>query len=128
MPLSDDLILHVARVEDLERARESGRYRASSLDTEGFIHCCDPAQLPGVLTRHFGGSGDGTLRLLSIDTHLLDSPVVREDTVGTGERFPHVYGEIALGAVVEVLELGGTPTSATSGGRAEDADAGDEGG
>ena len=100
----DKPLLHVARLEDLERARRTGRYRAASLDAEGFLHCCDPEQLDGVLGRYFAGA-DG-IALLTIDPARLDARVVRENTAGGEERFPHVYGEVPMAAVVAVEPLG----------------------
>ena len=100
----DTPLMHVAALEDLERARRTGRYRAASLDAEGFLHCCDPDQLAGVLERYFANATG--IRVLGIDPARLDARVVREDTVGTGERFPHVYGEVPLEAIVSVESPG----------------------
>ena len=98
-------LLHVATLEDLERARRTGRYRAASLEAEGFLHCCDPEQLPGVLERFFADAVD--IALLRVDPARLDARVVRENTVGGEELFPHVYGEIPMSAVIAVEPLGG---------------------
>ncbi len=96
-------LLHVAREADLARARKSGRYRAPSLDTEGFLHCCEPHQLDGVLRRWFAGVHDASV--LHIDPGRLDARVVRENTTGGAELFPHVYGEVPMGAILEVVPL-----------------------
>lgn len=96
--MTTPLLLHVAREDDLQTAERSGRYRAASLDTEGFIHCCYSQQLPGVLQRWFP-ERDG-LVLLSIDTAQLDAELVMENTMGGDELFPHVYGELPLHAIV----------------------------
>lgn len=103
----DQPLLHVATLDDLERARKGGRYRAASLDAEGFLHCCDPDQLAGVLERFFAGVPD--LHLLRIDPARLDAQVVRENTMGGEEPFPHVYGEVPMTAVVSVEPLPGGP-------------------
>lgn len=43
------------------------------------------------------------LELLLIDPTKLLAPIVYENTVGGDELFPHVYGEINLTAVIQVL-------------------------
>ena len=99
-----DPILHVALADDLARAHESGRYRCASLESEGFVHCCDPGQLAGVVARYYKGVDD--LVLLDIDPHALDVELVRESAVEDGERFPHVYGSIPLEAVRRTRAFG----------------------
>ena len=65
---------------------------------EGFIHCCTAEQLVRTANKHFPGRRD--LVLLTIDTDLLTSLVVWEDTSGAGEDFPHIYGAVNVSAVV----------------------------
>ena len=43
--------------------------------------------------------------LLRIDPHRLGAPVIVEDLLGTGEEFPHVYGPIALDAVIDATSV-----------------------
>lgn len=105
----DSRIHHVTAPATWERAVAEGTFTESTLDRsledEGFIHCCDPAQLDFVLTT-FYAEVPHDLVLLTIDPELLESRLVRE--VGnpeTGETFPHVYGPINPSAVVETLVL-----------------------
>ena len=100
---------HVTAPDTWERAVEEGTFTEStlgrSLEEEGFIHCCDPAQLDGVLALFYADVPHDLL-LLTIDPRLLESPLVRE--VGnpeTGETFPHVYGPLNPSAVVETRVL-----------------------
>lgn len=102
--ISDDHIHHVATPETWERAVAEGTFTEStlgrSLEEEGFIHCCDPAQLDFVLTT-FYAEVQHDLLLLTIDPELLESRLVRE--VGnpeTSETFPHIYGPLNPSAVV----------------------------
>ena len=99
--IAQDRILHVATPEAWRRGAETPLYEAESLATEGFIHNCHPAQLRGVLGRHF--AGHRALVLLVIDPALLTSEVREEEAVG--ETFPHVYGPIDRAAVVSVLPI-----------------------
>ena len=48
-------ILHVTPRGEWERAVAEGEYRGGTLATEGFIHCCLPGQLAGVISRYFHG-------------------------------------------------------------------------
>jgi uncharacterized protein (DUF952 family) len=41
--------------------------------------------------------------VLVIDSELVGVPVQIEDLYAEGEAFPHIYGPLPLGAVVEVL-------------------------
>jgi uncharacterized protein (DUF952 family) len=76
-----------------------GPYRAASLQSEGFIHCSQLDQVARVANLFYAEQPE--LLVLGIDPEQLDSPV-REEDVGTGERFPHVYGPIRREAIVAV--------------------------
>ncbi|MEE9319570.1 MAG: DUF952 domain-containing protein [Granulosicoccus sp.] len=102
--MQSNIIFHIANTADVEHARNSGVYRCESLSNEGFIHCCEHSQLPGVVSRYYDGIDD--LWLLMIDAEQLESALIRENTMGNAELFPHVYGPIAMQAVTEVLEFG----------------------
>lgn len=93
------MLFHLATADDWD-ARTADHYRPAGLADEGFVHCSDRHQLPGVIERYYQGRDD--LVLLTIDPAGLTSDVVWEDTTGRGERFPHVYGPIPLAAVVAV--------------------------
>lgn len=92
-------LLHVASAVDLESAKDTGLYKTASLSDEGFIHCCLPQQLDGVLERYF--SNTKNYLIIEIDmTQLSDSlQPVYENTVGGEELFPHIYGEIPFAAM-----------------------------
>ena len=94
-------ILHVTTPEAWRRGADTPYYEAESLASEGFIHNCRPAQLRGVLGRHF--AGHRALVLLVVDPSLLTSEVREEDSAG--DTFPHVYGPIDRAAVVGVLPI-----------------------
>lgn len=91
-----DTIFHIARRTDWEHAQGDGLYRATSLDSEGFIHCSTAAQLERTARVWFEGQRD--LVLLKIDPGQLTSPL-RYELAGSGE-YPHLYGPLNLDAVV----------------------------
>lgn len=97
------LIFHVAQASDIELASQSGSYSCESIKAEGFIHCCKPEQLQGVLERYY--SGVKGLLLMHIDSDLLQPELVYENTVGGEELFPHVYGVINMDAVVQIASV-----------------------
>jgi uncharacterized protein (DUF952 family) len=80
----------------------TGPYRAASLDSEGFIHCSNRDQVARVANLFYAAQGE--MVVLSIAVELLTSPL-RDDDIGTGERFPHVYGPINREAIVDVKTL-----------------------
>lgn len=95
-------IIHVTTPEAWRRQSDAPAYEADSLQSQGYIHNCRPAQLRGVLGRHF--AGHRALLLLVIDPAQLTADV-REEEARHGERYPHVYGPIDRSAVVSVLPI-----------------------
>jgi hypothetical protein len=65
-------ILHVTPGALWEKAQAEGEYRGDTLATEGFIHCCSPGQLAGVISRYFHGQTG--LVVLRIDPEMLMPP------------------------------------------------------
>lgn len=101
--MSDDrTILHITTPEAWAAAQSDGVIRPPSLGTEGFVHCSTPAQLDTTLDRHFRGSGP--LLTLELDPVAIAADLRWEES-HPGERFPHVYGPIPIGAVVAVEEV-----------------------
>jgi uncharacterized protein (DUF952 family) len=105
-------IYHIAPRADWDAACARGTYRAPSLDVDGFIHCSTAEQVFVVANAFYRGRTD--LVLLEIEPEQLpcdvrfEAPV--DPTTGTAdpesaERFPHVYGEITLDAVVAVADF-----------------------
>lgn len=90
-------LLHVARAAELAACAADEDYAPEGFAAEGFIHCCRPQQLAGVLERHFDDHAD--LVLLELDASALPVAPVEEDTTGRGERFPHLYARIPWSAM-----------------------------
>jgi uncharacterized protein (DUF952 family) len=72
-----------------------------SLASEGFVHYSAPEQVAGVANARFAEEDD--LVMLVVDPRELSSEVVWEDSYGSGQAFPHVYGPIERRAIVRVL-------------------------
>jgi uncharacterized protein (DUF952 family) len=97
-------IFHIAERRDWEAAREAGVYEISTRDRTlaevGFIHASRDEDQARTVQRAFYADLDD-LVLLVVDTEGLD---VRDEPVGD-DVFPHIYGPIPIGAVVEVRSL-----------------------
>lgn len=90
-------IFHLA--EPADWAANARHYTPSRFEQEGFVHCSTAEQLPRVARAIFGDRND--LILLTIDPEALnDETLVYEDSSGTGEGFPHVYGPLPVSAVL----------------------------
>lgn len=95
------MIFHIAQEVDWQAAKNLGKYQASSLTTEGFIHCSDQHQVLEVAHRLFQNRKD--LVLLEINPQLLDMEVRYENCEGGEEQYPHIYGAIPLDAVLNIF-------------------------
>ena len=84
-------------------AERQGCYRGSADDRrDGFIHFSTPSQVAGTLAKHFGGQTG--LFLIAIDASALGDALNWEPSRG-GDLFPHLYGDLDLGAVIDVVAL-----------------------
>ena len=108
------MILHIATRADWDAACAAGRYRPTSVDREGFIHCSTSTQVVGTADRYFRGRND--LVLLCIDEARVagdlryEPPAVISGSADrrAGELFPHLYGglDCRLVASARAIPLG----------------------
>src|SRR5436190_16079633 len=94
-------LYHLVDSAAWEAARAAGVYRPPSLAAEGFIHLSTADQWPRTRARFYAGVAD--LLLLEIDPQRLTAEVRYERA--DGEDFPHLFGPLALDAVVAVRTL-----------------------
>ena len=97
------MIFHITSRTAWDAALGAGIYEADSLVAEGFIHCSTAEQYTWVANQRFRGRTD--LVLLHIDPTRLRSQVRYENLEGGETLFPHVYGAIPIGAVLNVVPL-----------------------
>jgi uncharacterized protein (DUF952 family) len=84
-------------------AERQGVYRGSADDIrDGFIHFSLPSQVEETAKKHF--SGQTGLFLIEVDADALGD-ALRWEPSRNDELFPHLYGELDLGAVTAVLDL-----------------------
>ena len=91
-------IFHIV-LPEVWAAFDTDLYRASSLESEGFIHCSFSEQLDAVIERYY--SGAAKIVVLEIETDELMSRVLNEASTGN-EIYPHIYGPINRDAIVGV--------------------------
>jgi uncharacterized protein (DUF952 family) len=84
-------------------AEAAGRFTGAPIDhQDGFIHFSTAAQVAETAQRHFAGQHD--LLLVAVDASALGDRLRYEPSRG-GALFPHLYGELPLGAVKAVDDL-----------------------
>ncbi|MBE9009941.1 DUF952 domain-containing protein [Pseudanabaenaceae cyanobacterium LEGE 13415] len=96
------MLLHITERDRAIAAKQSGTYRADSLDTEGFIHCSTPDQVIWVANQFY--RGQSSLVLLVIDVDRVRAEVKYDPVEGVGV-FPHIYGELNADAIVQVIDF-----------------------
>ncbi len=94
------LIYHIVLPEVWD-AFDGDLYKATSLETEGFIHCSFTGQLDVVIDRYY--SDKSSLVILEIDPEHLMSRMIKEPSTNS-EIYPHIYGPINRDAIVSVTE------------------------
>jgi uncharacterized protein (DUF952 family) len=84
-------------------AERQGVYRGSADDArDGFIHFSTASQVAGTARKHFFGQTG--LFLIAVDADALGD-ALRWEPSRNDELFPHLYGELDLGAVTAILDL-----------------------
>jgi uncharacterized protein (DUF952 family) len=84
-------------------AERQGVYRGSADDArDGFIHFSTASQVAETARKHF--FGQRALFLVEIDADELGD-ALRWEPSRNNELFPHLYGELDLGAVISVINL-----------------------
>ncbi|MBN3876329.1 MAG: DUF952 domain-containing protein [Nostoc sp. JL23] len=99
---SMNTILHITKRQQWEQAKNLGTYRADSLNSEGFIHCSKSTQILKVAKRFFDNQKE--LVLLLIDSEKVQAEI-RYEPAEIGELFPHIYGELNIDAVYQVIDF-----------------------
>ncbi|HLL77395.1 MAG TPA: DUF952 domain-containing protein [Pyrinomonadaceae bacterium] len=97
------LIFHITERAAWDAARPAGSYRPEAFASEGFIHCSTREQVVRVADARFRNQHG--LVLLCIDAERVAAEIVYENLEGGRELFPHIYGGLDAGAVVDVLEF-----------------------
>ena len=98
-----ELIFHMARETEWATAESTGTYHGADEDrVDGFIHFSTAAQVRESAAKH--RAGEAGLILVGCDPDALFADLKWEPARG-GDRFPHLYGDIPMSAVVWATPL-----------------------
>ena len=93
------IIYKITPASAWREAERQGVYRGSADDLrDGYIHFSTAAQVAETARKHYFGQRG--LFLVAVDADALRWEPSRND-----ELFPHLYGELDLGAVTDILDL-----------------------
>ena len=101
------MIYKLCSAADWAACQREGRLPWAEVDRrDGYVHLSAAHQLAGTAAKHFRGR-EG-LMLLEVDPQRLPEGALRWEVSRGGDRFPHLYADLAQGAVVraEAAPLG----------------------
>jgi uncharacterized protein (DUF952 family) len=97
------IIYKICPASAWREAERQGVYQGSADDIrDGFIHFSTASQVAETASKHFFGQTG--LFLIAVDADLLGE-ALRWEPSRNDELFPHLYGQLDLGAVTAVLDL-----------------------
>lgn len=97
------IIYKICKTALWHQAERAGVFRGAPLDMrDGFIHFSAAGQVGATAVKHFAGVDD--LVLIAINADALGD-ALKWEVSRSGELFPHLYGELALAAVLWVKPL-----------------------
>jgi uncharacterized protein (DUF952 family) len=97
------MIYKICPASAWREAERQGVFRGSPVDiSDGFIHFSTAAQVEETARKHFFGQVG--LFLVAVDADRLGD-ALRWERSRNDELFPHLYGELDLGAVMSVLAM-----------------------
>lgn len=97
------MIYKICPASAWREAERQGVYRGSADDArDGHIHFSTAAQVAETARKHFHGQAG--LLLVAVDADALGERL-RWEPSRNNELFPHLYGELDLGAVRAILDL-----------------------
>ncbi len=99
----EEKIYHITVAKAIESMKATGELKAGSLETEGFIHCSEAWQLPGVMERFYKGAAG--LTVVEIAPSGLTSKLVYEKAADVEDWFPHVYGSVNIESINKITVI-----------------------
>ena len=94
------MIIHITANERWHKSRRDGYYRPESLEETGYIRCLKPSQFVEIMEGILGEREE--LMLVLIDEKRVEAEIKYENFYDSGEKHPHIYGELNLDAVIAV--------------------------
>jgi len=102
METETEPFFHIVSEQSWEAARVAGEYRASTLETEGFMHCSYARQLVATAGRYYPEPAGYLVLTIAPDRVTSE---IKLEMATIGELFPHIYGPLNSEAVVGVEVL-----------------------
>ena len=102
-----DRLFHIVARAEWDAASADGWYRPPSLTTENFVHLSYADQVLGVANAFYRDLPDPVVvefRRADLGA-TLGAVIVDEDTYGSGQEFPHLYGPLPTSAALAVQPL-----------------------
>ena len=99
----EPMIYHVTTAEAWAAALPGGVYQPAAFAADGFIHLCEADQLPHVGNDYYRGQSG--LVALCVKPVAVQAAIKYEDLTGSGMVFPHIYGELNVDAVPQVVNF-----------------------
>jgi uncharacterized protein (DUF952 family) len=100
----EELVFHIVGRDDWIDAKERGRYAPDAFAADGFIHLSKKSQILHPANLFYRGRTD--LQLLVIAADRVRADIVYEPgSHGEEELFPHLYGQLNLDAVIDVVDF-----------------------
>lgn len=102
--MADNIIYKICGSDEWVKAKSNGVYSGSADDKrDGFIHFSSKEQVEGTLGKHFKDKMG--LLLLSIDVSLLPVEKLKWETSRNNQKFPHLYDDLNLDAVINIENI-----------------------
>ena len=100
----EPVVFHIISKSDWANAKDEVDYSPASFASEGFIHLSQKSQILRPANLLYNGEDDLLLLVLAVDEL---GPELRYEpgSHGESELFPHLYGELNVSAVVDVVEF-----------------------
>jgi uncharacterized protein (DUF952 family) len=100
----DELVFHIVGQSDWLDAQLLGHYAPDAFTADGFIHLSKKSQILHPANLLYRRRTD--LQLLVIDADSVRADIVYEPgSHGEEELFPHLYGQLNLDAVIDVVDF-----------------------
>lgn len=96
-------IFHIVTPQAWARAEATGEYLPAGWASDGFVHFSFAGQVTRVANALYRDEPE--LIVVEVESDEVPAPLRIEDSYGTGEQFPHVYGPIPTAAAVRTVQL-----------------------
>jgi uncharacterized protein (DUF952 family) len=102
--MTDNKLFKIMTKDAWATFQNTGVFKGTPLDiADGYLHCSTIHQYLKVRKKFFANESD--VMLLHLDVSKISAPIKWETSSRSGERYPHIYGELNLDAVIKVEKI-----------------------